>query len=1177
MKRRDFLKTSGAIGAATLVTPWGIIQQQAITQNANSLEIDFITPPQSAKPHTWWHWMNGNVTKDGITLDLEAMARVGIGGFQNFDAGTGIPKGPVVYLSPEWLDLKKHAIAEAQRLGLEFTMHNCPGWSSSGGPWVTPEMAMQEVTWSELKIEGGKKVDTILQHPLTRLDCYKEICVVAFPTIANDTRQDGWEKRANYSFNRYGVDDIPAEAPSINEKEIIDVTQYLKPNGQFTWTPPNGKWTILRFGYTPLGTQNRSAPDTGVGLECDKYSATAFGFHFNKMMENLLPFLEPLGKNGKVGLLIDSYEVGMQNWTQGFEQIFKDKTGYPIINYMPAFTGRVVGSADITNRFLWDLRRTQGTLMADNYYGKFTELCHKHNIISYIQPYDRGPMEEMQIGSRIDINVGEFWNNLSSIFQNNWTMRRTVKLSAAMAHTNGQKVVAAESFTGEPESSKWQEHPFALKMIGDRMFTQGLNRMVFHRFAHQPHPTVKPGMTMGPWGSHFDRTNTWWEQGAAWMTYLSRCQYLLQEGTFVADLVYFTGEDAGVYTRVERSELKPSPPEGYDYDLINSETLINKASVLNKRLVLPDGISYQILVLQDFRMMSIPLLSKIKEFVGQGLVVMGEKPMRTPGLTNDQHEFEQLADELWGSGKIISGKTVETVLSDLQVLKDFDFTSRSGDAPITYIHRRTSDADIYFIANQRRTTEDLVCNFRISNKRPEIWDPVTGTICKSRVYDPGIGIVTVPLTIQQSGSLFFVFRETAEGNPIVSIKGEATTFVQTTPFKVERTIAESKNTFVYPAIMVKPENSIMLTTNNFMDGQLPWTDFYCIYPSPGEKLYGKNHSTLGLAVGRNGIAIWENANGKPEFNFSLERAISGWTTIQLRCDDGIPSVYINEQLAKAGIKSKYTVHPTPRLAFLSEGASFYNGDMSLSDQAPDVAYNALVDRGDQLLITNDGKYTIARKNGGRSKISVSNKPSLNLSYEWEITFPGESGAPASIHLDRLMSLTSHDDKGVKYFSGTCTYRKTFPAFKKYNKEERRYLLDLGAVEVIAEVSMNGKSLGTLWARPFVIDITDYIKEGDNTLEVRVTNLWPNRLIGDEQEPEVYKYTPGGGGRGFASLSGGAIQELPDWYKKGEPKPEDGRVAFATWKHYTKDSPLLLSGLIGPVILSEVTVVKVQRT
>lgn len=1151
MKRRDFLKASGVVGAATVITPWGILQSNTVNilSQADTLEASFMSPPASAKPHTWWHWMNGNVTKEGITLDLEAMARVGIGGFQNFDAGTGIPKGPIVYLSPEWLELKKHAIAEAQRLGLEFTMHNCPGWSSSGGPWITPELAMQEVKYSEVTIEGGKQVTIQLPKPPTKIDYYKDICVVAFPSVGDQKAKD-WEKRANFAFNRSGVEDIPDGLPSIPELDVVDVTDHMKPDGQFVWGPPSrGQWTIIRFGYSPIGTQNRSAPDTGVGLECDKYSATAFEFHFNKMMESLLPFLKPLGANGKTGLLIDSYEVGMQNWTAGFEKIFRDKNGYNITHYMPAFTGRVVGSADKTNRFLWDLRRTQGTLMADNYYGKFTELCHKNDMIAYIQPYDRGPMEEMQIGARIDINVGEFWNNLSSIFQNNWTMRRTVKLSAAIAHTNAQKVVAAESFTAEPESGKWQEHPFALKAQGDRMFTQGLNRMVFHRFAHQPHPTAKPGMTMGPWGSHFDRTNTWWEQGAAWMTYLSRCQYLLQYGTFVADIAYFTGEDAGVYTRVERSELNPTPPEGVDYDLINSESLF-KAKVVDKRLVLPDGISYQILALQDFKTMSGRVLAKILEFQEQGLAIIGEKPLRTPGLSDDKADFNKLRSD-------------ESALAS--IARDFSFTSRSGDAPITYIHRKSGDGDIYFIANQRRTTEELVCNFRIANKQPEIWDPVTGNTQRVTIYTSENSNTTVPITIAPFGSLFVLFRNTAQKEPVTSVVKDGASIIQTTPYTVKRqTYPDTTNNFTI-SILAKPETSIMTGTNNFMDGQLPWTDFYAVYPSPGEKLYGEGHSTFGLTVGRNGVAVWENSKGRPVFNVAVEKALSGWTKVELICKDGVPSIHINGEFVKEGTKSAYIVHPGIGHSYLGEGASYFNGDLSTEAES-----TSILNKGDNLVVLASGKYSLFRKTGKPVTESVSNREPADLSDNWVVTFPENSGAPGSINLPKLQSLHNHDTKGVKYFSGTCTYTKTFKGFKKDKKAKRRYFIDLGAVEVIAEVILNDKSLGVLWTRPFMIDVTDHLVAGDNKLVVHVTNLWPNRLIGDEQEPVVYKYSPGAGGKGFASLQGGAIQELPEWYQRNQPKPDDGRVAFATWQHYTKGSPLLQSGLIGPVVLKEGT-------
>ncbi|HZX75056.1 MAG TPA: glycosyl hydrolase, partial [Cyclobacteriaceae bacterium] len=659
MKRRSFLKKTAAAGALTLITPWGITESLAHPYTP-AIADDFMTPPMSSWPQTWWHWMNGNVTKEGITLDLEAMKRVGVGGFQNFDAGTLIPKGPIVYLSPEWIELKKHTIKEAERLGLEFTMHNCPGWSSSGGPWITPELNMQQITHSELYVTGGKQVSVSLPKPFSRLNFYKDAFVFAFPSLqgerslqtlttsitssngavdvkkltgedetgvkllgetgkpvylqfefkepletrmltlfsavvpvpgapaggggrgagggggfgggggapapagvvleasddgiqfrnvtnlvaggggggggfggggaaasvtveftptkakyfritsiqrrkytqvrfSNASRIPNWMAKAN--FNQGANNVVPpkeiAENSIINPDSVIDITKSMDQNGVLNWNAPAGEWTVVRFGHTASGTQNRSAPDTGIGLECDKYSTAAIDFHFNKMMENLLPTLAPWAGKGKVGLLIDSYEVGMQNWTPLLADDFKKRRGYDITKYLPTLTGRIVGSVDASDRFLWDMRRTCADLMADNYYGRFAELCKKNNIISYTEPYDRGPMEEMQIGARVDVNMGEFWNGLSTQFQGNYTMRRTTKLAASIQNINGRKIVGAEAFTGEAESAKWQEYPFMMKPLGDRMFAQGLNRMIFHRYAHQPHATALPGMTMG--------------------------------------------------------------------------------------------------------------------------------------------------------------------------------------------------------------------------------------------------------------------------------------------------------------------------------------------------------------------------------------------------------------------------------------------------------------------------------------------------------------------------------------------------------------------------------------------------------------------------------------------------------------------------------------------------------
>ncbi|GEO12291.1 glycosyl hydrolase [Segetibacter aerophilus] len=1354
MKRRSFLKTTGLTGLVTVITPTGIVQ--AFSQKkASALEDSFINPPASAKPQTWWHWMNGNVTKEGITLDLEAMQRVGVGGFQNFDAGTLIPKGPITYLSPEWIELKKHTIKEAERLGLEFTMHNCPGWSSSGGPWITPELAMQQVSWSESFIAGGKQTNIELPQPFTKLNYYRDECVLAFPSLpgemplqnllskatagttnidfknladdpdgvvvqAGGTNQpaylqlhfnnayeassiafiaapvaalapagpggfggnsitlessdDGvaftkvtsinvgggfgavpgpafvtaefpaikakhfrlassqprqysqlrfsgadkitnWKSKANYTGGFWQTEPVKetnkeaSKTSVINPDTVLDISQYMNKDGKLDWNAPAGNWTILRVGNTPIGTMNRSAPDTGIGLECDKFSAAAIDFHFNEMMQNLLPALGPIAAKGKVGLLIDSWEVGMQNWTAQFSAEFQKRNGYDLKKYLPAMTGRIVGSAELSDRFLWDVRRTQADLLADNYYGRFAELCRKNKIIAYTEPYDRGPMEEMQVGAKVDVNMGEFWNGLSSIFQNNITMRRTTKLAASIVHINGQKIVGAEAFTSEPASSKWQEYPFLMKPLGDRMYTQGLNRVIFHRYAHQPHPTALPGMTMGPWGIHFDRTNTWWNPGRAWMKYMGRCQSLLQQGLFVADLLYFTGEDVAVYTKTNADELTPAPPEGYDYDLINPETVIKRLKVQNGRAVLPDGMSYKVFVFQNHESVSLEVIKKLRDLVYQGMVLVGLRPLKTPGLggyTNNDTEFKRVVSELWdgtegtgasgktvGLGRVFSTTSLKPVLDAINLQADFEVSSLSGDAPVKYIHRRISNTEVYFIANQRRTAEQLVCTFRMQGKQPELWDPNTGKITPVSIFEISDGRTKVPLQLEPCGSMFIVFRTPATSNHIHEIIKDSQPVLTTKAFPiVEQKLHKGVTNNFTISVWVKPEMDVMLGARDFSGNVAAnaWTDYYAIYPPSGEELYGKGHQTCGMTAGRNGVVIWTRGAGKPILTLAAPVKISGWSHVAVSYKDGVPAVYVNGKLVQQGKKAEVVMHPGIGKAHLRDGASYYNGDMTEPELFTEAltddrilqlsqnkilpeAYKApvveqMVNGKNSIIIWENGNYSFKNKSGNTTPFRVAgiDKP-IALSGSWKVAFPENMGAPKEIMLTELISLHLHSEDGVKYFSGTCSYTKSFNLPANATPVNKRTFLDLGRVEVIAEVMVNGKNLGILWKRPYQVDITESLKTGVNQLIIKVTNLWPNRLIGDEMVPEMYKFpAPSNDTSPFAALSNGGITELPEWYKQGQPKPADGRVTFTTWKHYRKDSPLLESGLIGPVIL-----------
>lgn len=1204
-----------------LPLPSGTIQPKQ-TKPLVELEKDFEQLSSTARPYTYWFWMNGNITKEGITKDLEAMHRIGIGGVFNLEGGTGIPKGPITYLSHEWSELKAHAIKEAARLRIDYIMHNCPGWSSSGGPWISPEHSMQKLTWSEIEVTGGMPIDTLLPQPSAELDYYKDVAVIAFPSFGNGKPIpfSGWKQLNNSTFNHTGLIAIPDfdKEQVISLKDIVDLSKQTDSKGCLHWDAPQGKWTIIRLGHTSTGRKNCAAPDTGVGLECDKFNKKAIQLHFNEMMGLLYPLIKPYVSQIQIGLEIDSWEVGMQNWTSGFEEEFCERIGYDLIKYLPAMTGKIVGSKERTERFLWDIRRVQADLLADNYYGEFRSLCNQYGLVSYCEPYDRGPMEELQIGSRVDGVMGEFWNGLSAIFQNNLMMRRTTKLASSIAHINGQRVVGAEAYTSEPESGRWQEYPFALKAVGDKAFTEGINRMVIHRYAMQPHSTAAPAMTLGPWGIHFDRTNTWWEPARGWMDYLNRCQTVLQEGLFVADFAYFTGDKIVGYTKVHRKDLVPIPSEGYDYDLINTETLLHKVWMEQGRMRLPDGMSYRVLVLQNHTHITLDLLRKLREMVGQGLIVVGARVTQSLGLSSysdeDEKAFKQLCDELWGTGsttivnheagkgKVFCDVPLENVLKQIQLCADFEVAVNPNSAPIRYVHRQIGDVEAYFISNQRRTSEEIICNFRVKDKIPEFWNPVTGKRSCVKVYKVNEETISVPVQLGEYGSVFVVFRPGQSGETVIqSIAKDGNCLVDASDITPEResSCQNIQDNFSI-AMWVKPESDVMLNTNNPM-GYIahPWTEYYAVYPSYGKQMYGVGHTACGLAIGRNGIAVWENEKGYPVLKLAVEKSISGWSHVCLVYKDGAPLVYVNGELAVSGTRSGQIVHPGLNVTTLKEGASYYNGDMT----SPVLVQKVLTDKEilqmqeegyeprmfdktldwmfgrnpHSLVVWKNGDYTFTASNGAKNTVKVKGlRAPVKVGKKWSVYFPSGSGAPEEITMPKLVSLHKSSLDGVKYFSGTAIYTTDFKVNASMLAEDKALYLDLGGVEVIAEVIVNGVNKGILWSRPYMIDITSAAKPGNNTLDVKVTNLWTNRLIGDEQLPEENEYVPGGGINGIAALSRGAIKKLPDWYQNNEDKPQGGRVAFTTWKHYREDSPLVESGLIGPVRLIPAKVIKMQE-
>lgn len=1202
MKRRQFLKTTAATGLITVITPSGILYS-CRNQVSNSLGNAFLTPPNSAKPFTWWHWINGFVTKEGITLDLEAMAEVGIGGVQAFSAYMDMPQGEADYLSPLWIDLMKHAANECLRLGLEFDMHNCMGWSSSGGSWIPPELSMQQVVWSEDFVEGGKLLHVQLKQPLKKLDYYRDSMVVAFPTVSASETINNWEQKANYPNSGYhpqleldtlNVNNEISDS-AINPESVINISEFMDENGVLNWEAPEGNWTIIRFGHTTTGIMNRPSSGFGQGLECDKFSREAFDFHFNYMMEKLMPALQPLAESGQMGMLIDSYEVNLQNWTKNMPQEFESRTGYPIYNYLPILTGRVVGSINTSERFLWDFRKTCADAMAENYQDRFVELCKENNIISSTEPYNKGPFEEMRAGEKMDINLGEFWLKTGHF-------SHSIKVASSIQNMNGKQIVAAESFTGRPYYSKWQEYPFSMKAQGDYMYTMGLNRFIFHRYAHQPHPTAVPGMTMGQWGFHFDRTNTWFYQGKKWLEYATRCQYLLQQGIFVGDVMCFTGEEAPC-DDITMGVLHPDLPRGYDFQFANRDILLNKVRIENGKIVLPDGMSFSLLVLPQKNFMTVEVAKKLKELVNAGMTLVGPKPDTIPSLNdfaNSEKEFKTIVEELWGAdnknvtgnklgkGIVFANISIKQALDKLDLPADFQFTSKSGDAPINYIHKKLKDGHVYFVANRRRFNEDLVCTFRVSGFEPELWDANSGERIQLKVYESANGTTRIPLHLDPAGSVFVVFKSPVSNNNLISIAQDGKTIVSTE--NLAQNVQNNKKqitTNFSVSLWVKPETDEVLPKNLGQYTETTrYTSSYPIYAPSGKQLFGEGHATFILLAARNGVAVFEKADENLNAVLIAEMPLSSWTHFTVVYEDGKPSLYVNGEFIKQGTKSENIVHAVIGEYHKNDKLFYYDGDLTppelfetpislakvkelFQKGVPEISnkqiFEPTMGANPSMLYWKNGKYTLEKASGQMADITVAgiNKP-MELNGAWAVNFQEGRGAPKQIILPELTSLHTHAEDGVKYFSGTATFLKMFNAEASLIADEKRVFIDLGKIAVIAEVILNGKDLGIVWKPPYRLDITDVVTVGENRLEVKVTNLWPNRLIGDEHLPVENEFKP-------FKEKGSGIVDYPDWFRQGKPKPAGGRVTFTTWRHFDENAPLLESGLIGPVVIKNALV------
>ena len=857
--------------------------------SGQSLETEFLAPPPEARPKTWLHVMSGNMSREGLTKDLEALSRVGIGGVLLFNVTQGIPVGKVKFNSDEHTALMAHAAAECERLGLTFGLHNCDGWSSSGGPWNTPENSMKQVTWADTVVAGGR-VELELPAPPVEQGFYRDIATLAWPALPAEAEHqanrpvvtaspgvtelaaavDGspesaallpgadsagaWlqfayprpitprsayllqDDRASFvllasddgtvfrdtvplrlrttgkqeyavgeefapvtgryfrllthqnarvrdaklgtvqlfadrldrtSISRtaagsFGPIGEPGAGTVVERDKVIDLSDRVA-DGRLAAELPPGEWTIARFGYTSTGAVNIPASAEGRGLEADKFDPKAFKIHYDAYVGKVVRAGKAAAPNALKYVEIDSYEVGGQNWTHGLQDTFRAEYGYDLIPFLPLFAGRFVDDARTTEDVLYDLRGLYARLLNDNYYGYYTELCHRDGLESYIEPYGGGPLNNLDAGGRADIPMGEFW-----------LQRPTSRVGDAVsaAHIYGKPVVAAEGFTAFETDLNWAFHPAMAKADGDRNWASGINEFVFHRFAHQANTHVAPGMTMNRWGAHFDRTQTWWETaGAAYFRYLTRGQVLLRHGKPVADLLVFVGNGAP-NGHLYRDEFSPTLPNYLNYDCVNEEVLLAETTgAQDGHLTLSGGNSYAALALRNTDRMTLRTLRKLDQLSASGLPITGLPPREVAGFAAEASAtvtFDSLVSIIWARPNVHRELGWDELLATANLVPDL----RGAEDDLLYVHRSGAGEEVYFVYNAGAATDTL--SFRNVSGFPERWYPNEGRTEPIRGFERVGEATRVALEIEPEGSAFIVFRngQPPPMEPVMTAAGE---------------------------------------------------------------------------------------------------------------------------------------------------------------------------------------------------------------------------------------------------------------------------------------------------------------------------------------------------------------------------------------------------------------------
>lgn len=1114
--------------------------------DTSALVKSFQTPPKDARPQVWWHWMDGNVSKEGIRKDIEWMKRNGIGGFHQFDAGgVNMPRAAKVklpYLSDGWKDAFRFALNLADSLDMDVTIASAPGWSSTGGTWVKPEDAIKKLEWRSIDTRGGKisvqlpdlynvvgpyqdyhtdndrikiepygkdlyvlavrlpysdksmnalgaqvsksestisvefrKPQTIKSLTLKTmamgdrprtgkpecrniLECsddglkWRKVCdieptvlpyltVNVPPTCAQFFRVKG-EKleslelftvmKINHSQELGGFGIIhdfwkyhtPYSKDAIRTSDIIDLTGKMTADGKLECSLPAGRWRIYRFGWSITGKINHPASPEATGLEVDKLDPDAWMRYFRTYLDLYKDAADGmLGEKGIRYLLVDSYEAGAYTWTPKLAKEFKARRGYDLLPWLPVLAGEIIGSSQMSERFLWDWRRTLGELFCENY-DRINEIVNEYDLAGrYTESHEASRAytgDGMDPKIKATIPMAAFWMENTPTGSAVPSAICDIRESASVSHIYGQRLVAAESFSVNGDEGRAYTYcPENMKYIADVGLSAGVNRFVIHESASQPNDQYLPGLQLFRYGQWLHRNETWGEYAWVLTDYLARSSSMLQQGNSVADILLYYGEDlniTGLYGGQAFSSL-PQVPDGYNYDFANPTVLRSGIKVENRTLVAPSGARYRVLWLdRNCEVMSLDILKKIKEFADAGVIICGKEPKSCAGLKADDRAFASIVDDIWHSRrKNVFAKGLEDCLRRSGIQPDFRATVTSPVAePVVRHSSPTIEA-----------TDGSAGHFdKLSDRNMSLSDQENAVEAPANAPDSYGDFEYVHRTLPDSTQIYWVRNFSGKDSNVELSFRDGGKF----------------------AAIFNPEN-----------GEVTDADVK----------FGNGRSTVSLPL-LSADARFVVLSNRPQIKVTIDTVFVNTTDTTMICTSDSTEVHPVDSLVSAG-----------------------HFDTSASS-----AQRKLSDQGISL---RDQQNSVAEP--------VEATTIQTVTSTWQVHFDQKNGGTADEEFPELVSWTRKENPIVKYFSGTAIYKTTVTIDSTQLATSARIFIDLGVVKNIADLSINGTPAGVLWKAPFrTADIKPLLKEGDNLLEIKITNVWRNRMIGDVQPGEKHPVT-----------------------------------------------------------------------